>query len=340
MFRISALLLAVVVITSNTPVLGDNVPRLVNYQGRITDGDGEPLNTTTSMTFRLFPSQTEGLSFWSEVHSSVTVVDGLFSVLLSIDAEVIETADAWLAIEVEGEVISPRSRIAAGIFSYEVGTVDGASGGQITSDLEILGDAAVTGKATIGTGHTNTGAASFVSGQDNIAEGAYSVVLGGRNNYARGDYSIICGGGGPTLLDSNLALDGAVVVGGVSNVSETYSFVGSGSVNNARDGSFIGSGSVCSADHASVVGAGETNSAEEYSVIGSGMSNSITCEVGYSVIGTGQENSITSDYSVIGCGQNNTISGDYSVIGGGASNEVLDTVCTIGGGFQNVAEGG
>ena len=58
------------------------VPQLINYQGRLTDSGGEPLNTTVSMTFTVYDAVVGGNVKWIEAQGSVIVTDGLFSVLL------------------------------------------------------------------------------------------------------------------------------------------------------------------------------------------------------------------------------------------------------------------
>src|SRR5210317_1837889 len=58
------------------------VPPYMNYQGRLTDDAGNPLDTTVNVTFTVYDDSTGGTPLWSEIHPSVTVTDGLFSVLL------------------------------------------------------------------------------------------------------------------------------------------------------------------------------------------------------------------------------------------------------------------
>jgi len=62
-----------------------------------------------------------------------------------------------------------------------------------TEKLDVVGNILVSGKATVGPGHTNTGTNAFVAGRDNAASGDGSIVAGGRNNAAAGDYSFAAG---------------------------------------------------------------------------------------------------------------------------------------------------
>lgn len=58
------------------------IPDRINYQGRLTDAGGSPINTTVAITFALYTVQSGGTNIWSETHSSVEVVNGIFEVEL------------------------------------------------------------------------------------------------------------------------------------------------------------------------------------------------------------------------------------------------------------------
>jgi hypothetical protein len=58
------------------------IPTLINYQGYLTDSGGNPIDGTVSIVFSIYSTATGGSPVWTETHSSVTINDGLFSVLL------------------------------------------------------------------------------------------------------------------------------------------------------------------------------------------------------------------------------------------------------------------
>ena len=60
-----------------------DVPKLINYQGHLTDKGGNPLTGTYGITFTIWDADTGGNSQWTETQSSVSVKNGLFSVLLA-----------------------------------------------------------------------------------------------------------------------------------------------------------------------------------------------------------------------------------------------------------------
>lgn len=63
------------------PTLRADVPRLINYQGRLTDDSGLSLNLDTEVTFSLYTRASGGAAVWSE-SQQVTVTDGIFNLLL------------------------------------------------------------------------------------------------------------------------------------------------------------------------------------------------------------------------------------------------------------------
>ena len=106
-----------------------NVPEMINYQGILTDGSGNPLDTTVSMLFTIYDASTGGTNLWSETHNSVTVVGGLFTVLLGslapLPATVFDGANRWLGLTVAGDPEMERERIASVPYAYKCGSSDG-----------------------------------------------------------------------------------------------------------------------------------------------------------------------------------------------------------------------
>jgi len=89
----------------------------VNYQGRLADSGGTPLDGTYGMSFSLWDAATGGSLVWGpEGHTAVPVSEGLFSVGLgSQTSDGIPTnawnGDRYLEITVGGETLSPRELI-------------------------------------------------------------------------------------------------------------------------------------------------------------------------------------------------------------------------------------
>lgn len=146
-FLFSILVLAVLLAS---PAAHAVVPQLMNYQGRLTDSSGEPLDTTVGITFTIYDAELAGNVIWSETQPVVLVTEGTFNVLLGSVATLVDTVFndtvRYLGIKVGADPeLTPRSRLASAPYSLRVASIDGAQGGAI------LGDITVTGKIGIGT---------------------------------------------------------------------------------------------------------------------------------------------------------------------------------------------
>ncbi len=108
----------------------------VNYQGRLADSGGTPLDGTYGMSFSLWDADTGGSLIWGpESHAAVPVSDGLFNVGLGSESGGIPT-NVWdgyryLEITVGGEALSPRELIRSVPIAGMALTVPD---GSITSD--------------------------------------------------------------------------------------------------------------------------------------------------------------------------------------------------------------
>jgi hypothetical protein len=92
------------------------IPQLINYQGYLTDPDGAPLDTTVMMQFSILQQEEGGSPIWTETHSSITVTDGVFHVLLGSMEPLTDTffnGDRWLGITIGTDTeLIPRQRFA------------------------------------------------------------------------------------------------------------------------------------------------------------------------------------------------------------------------------------
>lgn len=115
------LLVALLIATQSLwarPAAAPNAPgpsaTTVNYQGRLADSSGAPIDGTRGMTFALWDALTGGNLIWGpESHTAVPVSDGLFSVGLGSQTSGGIPTSAWngdryLEITVGGETLAPR----------------------------------------------------------------------------------------------------------------------------------------------------------------------------------------------------------------------------------------
>lgn len=98
-----------------------SVPSSINYQGRLTDNSPEqvPVDGTVSMTFSIWTQQAGGSQLWTETWPSVTVVRGIYSIILGTNGTAIPTSvfsggtARYLEIVVNGETLSPRQQLGS-----------------------------------------------------------------------------------------------------------------------------------------------------------------------------------------------------------------------------------
>lgn len=82
MRRYAVLLSAVIGVLACWPAnVRGGVPRLINYQGKLTDALGVPSTLESEVTFSLYARATGGVAIWSETQN-VIFTDGVFNVLL------------------------------------------------------------------------------------------------------------------------------------------------------------------------------------------------------------------------------------------------------------------
>ena len=106
------------------------VPRLINYQARLTDNDGLLLDTTVSMTFTIYDDEVGGTVLWSETFPSVAVDSGGFSVILgsttTIGDDVFSGDQGWLGVQIGTDTeMSPRSQLTGVPYAFVTKGVNG-----------------------------------------------------------------------------------------------------------------------------------------------------------------------------------------------------------------------
>lgn len=106
------------------------VPHLINYQGRLTDSSGTPLNGSYNLTFRIYDAETAGNLLWEETNAGVVIQKGIFSVLLGSVTALNLAFDKpyFLEIKVGNEVMSPRQRITTAGYAIRAEKAEGAEG--------------------------------------------------------------------------------------------------------------------------------------------------------------------------------------------------------------------
>jgi len=106
-------------------------PRLLNYQGFLTDTLGNPININSlSMNIAIYDQETGGNQAWTESQSPA-VENGIFHMLLGSDTPIPDSVftkspNRWLEIQVGLTALTPRTRIVSSPYSYTAAYSDTA----------------------------------------------------------------------------------------------------------------------------------------------------------------------------------------------------------------------
>jgi len=292
---------------------GAGTPSLMNYQGRLTDSGGSPLNGAYSLVFTIYDDPTAGAPGnikWQETHPSVTVTDGLFNVTLgagtpavSLTESVFSSPDRYLGIKVSTDPeISPRTRLVSAPYAFANNHWTFVITDNADTSLTTRGPWGLTrdGNTLCGSAdstHVNLGVASTTGqyGQNN----KYCTVSGGYFNTAGGARSTV-GGGEHNMVSG----EHATVGGGIWNAAS-----------NIRAAVFGGQNNLANGQQATVGGGVENTASGSVTFVGGGWRNTAG-DVWGATVGGGSSNSASGFAATIPGGYNDTAAGDFSFVAG------------------------
>ena len=122
-----SLFISSVLYAQNTPVsicFARLVPKILNYQGYLTDTLDIPINDTLHMTFKIYDDISGGNELWSETQTNVHIKNGIFNVILGKiipvpDSIYTDFTSTWLEVTLEGpQILIPRTRITSVGYAY------------------------------------------------------------------------------------------------------------------------------------------------------------------------------------------------------------------------------
>jgi len=353
------------------------VPKMLNYQGYLTDTLQIPIDDTLDMIFRIYDASTGGNELWNETQTGVIIERGVFSVILGSvnaipDSVFTGGTDRWLELVVDGDTLSPRTRIVSVGYAYTAtysDTAEYARNASADNDWvrgtpdSVLFTANYLGIARGGAGnvlygdsahtHVNLGVActTGVSGQNYC----YATIGGGYRNVARGYYSTVDGGVWNTARDSFTTIGGGysntanhsytTVSGGFRNIADSSNAtVGGGYFNTASGFSATvggGYGNTAGGNYATVSGGVNNTTMDTLATIAGGVNNKIRAN--FATIGGGKSNFVYGIYGIVAGGYVDTIKASYGGILSGydnlAGDESTDTAAVVAGGWTNSALG-
>jgi len=130
--------LGVVLLTSaicNLASVYAGVPKLISFEGKLTEKDGTPISGSKTVTFRIYDSVDAAIPIWVETRN-VILENGFYNILLgsveSFGPQVKFNTNYWLGVQVSGEgEMTPRYQIGAGPYAINADMVDGKDSTEI-----------------------------------------------------------------------------------------------------------------------------------------------------------------------------------------------------------------
>jgi hypothetical protein len=325
---------------------GRLIPKLLNYQGYLTDTLGIPIDDSLDMTFKVFDAASSGNELWSEMQTNVPIERGVFSVILGgitpiPDSVFADFTSTWLELTLEGpQTLTPRTRIVSSAYAYTATYSDTAlyaRNAAADNDWSFLvSDGADTTLQTGGrwglarAGNTLYGNADSTYVNFGVActtgtngqNYRYCTVGGGHYNSAGGGFSATVSGGDYNKANGNRATVG----GGQSNTASGWCATVSGGIFNTASNWYA------------TVGGGEQNGAgNQYATVGGGRQN--TASGWIATVSGGWSNTASSERATVSGGEANMASDQYTTVGGGQANMASSVHATVAGGRENTASG-
>jgi hypothetical protein len=164
------------------------VPRLLQYQGRLTDAAGTPLNGAQTVVFSIYSAASGGSLLWTESQSP-TVANGLFNVLLggttAFPSNLFDGSNRFLAIKVGGDPeMTPRQQVASVGYAMRAAASEDVLWAMVRSDAVILNQ---SGGFTI-----SHGAAGFYHlDHPSVDESAIGIVATSYNSSGSGTSPVV-----------------------------------------------------------------------------------------------------------------------------------------------------
>jgi hypothetical protein len=362
------LLLAATGVWAGPLVPADVVSSTLSYQGQLLDAEGEPVDGTYEMTFRLYDVATDGTPLWTQVQN-VEVEDGLFTAYLDVDAALFDGQALWLGVQVAGDTeMLPRQPLLpapyafhaleapwSGLTGVPVGLDDGdddttySNGtglGLASNQFSInptyrLPQTCASGQIAEWNG------SSWQCGDDDTGTGSdgWSITGNSGTNPAT-DFL-----GTTDDVPLTLAVNAASALRLEPNATSPNLIGGYGGngVGSGVVGAVIGGGgdstypNQVTGDYGTIGGGGGNEVSAMDGTIGGGFWNVTSGEE--ATVGGGAANVASGYAATIGGGGGfygvtplpNTASGDWSTIGGGAYNVTSGADATVGGGYDNEA---
>ena len=114
------------------------VPSLINYQGRLTDGFGNPVNGTRTMTVRIYDAPTGGSLTYEESIGQVSVINGTYRFCFGGEGDgvlAVLSGEDYLAVTINGAEQSARTQLLAVPFSLRAKTSETSADARMAIEM-------------------------------------------------------------------------------------------------------------------------------------------------------------------------------------------------------------
>ena len=132
--KIVAVILFVVLMTLNG-ILAQAVPSQINFQAKLTDENGNPIDGTKTVTFYLYDSESSDSSLWDETQT-ISVIGGIYSVelgaVIPFPMGLFSNDQLYLEVHIDGEILSPRLHLTSTAFAMRSRNADDVNNKDIT----------------------------------------------------------------------------------------------------------------------------------------------------------------------------------------------------------------
>jgi hypothetical protein len=114
-------------------LLHANVPALINYQGLLTDINGNVVSGSKTVSISIHDAATNGTQIYSESIGNVTVQNGIYSFQFGSGPTFTTTlatgSQHWLQVTLDGVPQTPRERLVSVPFAMKAAIADALSPG-------------------------------------------------------------------------------------------------------------------------------------------------------------------------------------------------------------------
>ncbi|MEO0020818.1 MAG: hypothetical protein ABIK48_01400 [candidate division WOR-3 bacterium] len=320
------------------------IPRLLSYQGRLTDSLGNPVpDGSYQLTYRLYTQETGGTPFWNEVQT-VSVRNGIFSVLLGSVTPISSIPDAgavYLSLQVgTGSELTPRLRIVSAAYAFltERAANSDLLQGKDTTALDARyvneGQANSVTSAMITDGAVGTAdIANIAVTSAKIGNGEVTMAKINQSGATTGQVIKWNGTQWAPADDAVGAGDNAWVRGTPDSVLYTIRQLGiaRGGSDNMLYGNYC-----CTQTNLGVAcTTGINGQNHQFCTVGGGFRNRASSSL--ATVAGGRQNTAGGIEATVAGGRENAATGNNATVGGGFSNTATEFAATVAGGRSNQA---